>query len=78
MTQAASAFRQAARYNKRHPTFADVLAQVRRELWAQEAIICGSSSETDTIEIPRGFVERLTDAICYAVCMAKFELHAIE
>jgi hypothetical protein len=37
MRQAAGAFRrQAGWYQKRHPTFADALALVRKELWAQE------------------------------------------
>ena len=68
MRQAAGAFRrQAAWYHKRHPTFADALALVRKELWAQEGeTFYGSSSATDTIKVPRAFVERLTDAVCYA------------
>jgi hypothetical protein len=39
---------------------------VRKELWAQEATFCGSSREIETVKIPRDFVERLTDAVCYA------------
>jgi hypothetical protein len=66
MVQAADAFRQAAWYHKTHPTFADALALVRKELWAQEQTFCGSPSATDTIKVPRAFVERLTDAVCYA------------
>jgi hypothetical protein len=66
MVQAAGAFRQAAWYQKRHPTFADALALVRKELWAQEEIFYGSPWETDTIKVPRAFMERLTDAVCYA------------
>jgi hypothetical protein len=67
MEQAAGAFRQAAWYHKAHPTFADALALVRKELWAQEEqTFCGSPSATDTIKVPRVFVERLTDAVCYA------------
>jgi hypothetical protein len=65
MAQAAGAFRQTAWYHKRHPTFADALALVRKELWAQETFY-GSPSETDTVKVPRAFVERLTDAVCYA------------
>jgi hypothetical protein len=42
MRQAASAFRQAAWYHKAHPTFANALALVRKELWAN-ATFCGSS-----------------------------------
>jgi hypothetical protein len=66
MTQAASAFRQAAWYHKGYPTFADALALVRKQLWAQEETFCGSSAETETVKVPRAFMERLTDAVCYA------------
>jgi hypothetical protein len=65
MAQAAGAFRRAAWYHKSLPTFADALALVRKELWAQEPFY-GSPAETDTIKVPRAFVERLTDAVCYA------------
>jgi hypothetical protein len=65
MAQAAGAFRQAAWYHKRHPTFADALAMVRKELWAS-ATFYGSPAQTDTVKVPRAFVERLTDAVCYA------------
>ena len=66
--QASSVFRrQAAWYHKAHPTFADALALVRKELWAQEEqSFYGSPAETDTIKVPRAYVERLTDAVCYA------------
>jgi len=66
LVRAAGAFRRAAWYHKRHPTFADALALVRKELWAQELTFCGSSAQTDTVKVPRVFVERLTDAVCYA------------
>jgi hypothetical protein len=65
MRQAAGAFRQAAWYHKAHPTFADALAPVRKELWAN-ATFCGSPTDTDTIKVPRVFMQRLTDALCYA------------
>jgi hypothetical protein len=65
MRQAAGAFRQAAWYHKRHPTFADALALVRKELWAS-ATFYGSLADTETVKVPRAFVERLTDAVCYA------------
>jgi len=66
MRQATSALRrQAAWYHKRHPTFADALAMVRKELWAS-ATFYGSPAQTDTVKVPRAFVERLTDAVCYA------------
>ena len=67
MRQAAGAFRrQAAWYHKRHPTFADALAVVRKELWAQEATFYGSPAQTNMVKVPRVFMERLTDAVCYA------------
>jgi hypothetical protein len=65
MRQAASAFRRAAWYHKSHPTFADALALVRRELWAQESFY-GSPADTETVKVPKAFMERLTDALCYA------------
>jgi hypothetical protein len=58
--------RRAAWYRKSHPTFSDALALVRKELWAQEATFCGSLQGVDTVKVPRAFVERLTDAVCYA------------
>jgi hypothetical protein len=48
---------------------------VRKELWTQEEqSFCGSPAQTDTIKVPRAFIERLTDAVCYAARMAKVEL----
>ena len=58
--------RTAAWYAKRYPTFSDALALVRRELLAQEATLCESLRETDTVKVSREFVERLIDALCYA------------
>ncbi|MCA1719528.1 MAG: transposase [Actinobacteria bacterium] len=64
MRKAAGVFRrQAAWYHKRHPTFADALGLVRKELWAQEQTFYGSPWEADTIKVPRVFMERLTDAV---------------
>lgn len=58
---------QTAWYYKKHPTFSDALAVVRRELWAREGVtFCGSAQENDMVKVPREFVERLTDAVCYA------------
>jgi hypothetical protein len=65
MTEAAGVFRRMAWYHKTHPTFADALALVRKELWAQQTF-SGSPADTDTVKIPRAFIERLTDAVCYA------------
>jgi hypothetical protein len=76
MRQAAGTFRrQAGWYHKARPTFSDALALVRKELWTQEEqSFCGSPAQTDTIKVPRAFIERLTDAVCYAARMAKVEL----
>jgi len=67
MAKGADSARQTAWYSKLHPTFSDALAQVRRQLWAQErATFRGSPSEVDAVKVPRQFIERLTDAVCYA------------
>jgi DDE superfamily endonuclease len=66
MREAAGALRrEAAWYRKRHPTFADALALVRKELWAS-ATFHGSPAQRDTIKVPRAYVDRLTEAVCYA------------
>jgi hypothetical protein len=57
--------RRVAWYRKPHPTFADALALVRKDLWAS-ATFCGSPAHSDTVKVPRALVERLTDAVCYA------------
>ncbi len=67
MSRGANAVRRTAWYDKEHPTFSDALALVRKELWSHEEVaFYGSPGETDTVKVPRGFVERLTDAVCYA------------
>jgi hypothetical protein len=59
--------RRAAWYDKSRPTFSDALAVVRKELWAAErATFCGSAQDTDMEKVPREFMERLADALCYA------------
>jgi hypothetical protein len=65
MRQAASAFRQAAWYRKTYPTFVDALALVRKELWTQETFR-ESPADPETVKVPKVFMERLTDALCYA------------
>ena len=65
-SSAPDAVRQTAWYEKIRPTFSDALALVRKELWAQEMSFCGSAQEAETVKVPREFVERLTDAVCYA------------
>jgi hypothetical protein len=62
----AGAVRRTAWYDKSYPTFSDALALVRKELWAQEATFCGSPQENEMVKVPREFMERLTDAVCYA------------
>ncbi len=66
MARGEATARRAAWYDKPYPTFSDALALVRKELWAQEATFCGSLRQDDTVKVPREFVERLTDAVCYA------------
>jgi hypothetical protein len=66
MAEGAQIIRKAAWYDKAHPTFSDALALVRRQLWAREETFYRSSRESDTIKVPREFMERLTNAICYA------------
>jgi hypothetical protein len=67
MTKGAHSARQTTWYRKPHPTFSDALAQVRRQLWEQEqATFRGSAQEVDAVKVPREFMERLTDAVCYA------------
>ena len=52
---------------RRALVFADALALVRKELWAQEErTFCGSPAEIDTVKVPRLFMARLTEAVCYA------------
>ena len=52
-------------HKKKHPTFSDALAVVRKELWAQEMSFFGSAQEVESVKVPRHFVEQLTDAVCY-------------
>jgi hypothetical protein len=57
--------RRAAWYDKRLPTFAGAIALGHKESWAQ-ATFRGSHLEADIVKVPRVFMERLTDALCYA------------
>jgi hypothetical protein len=66
MTKGVQTVRRTAWYRKSYPTFTDALALVRKELWAHEETFCGSLRGADTLKVPRQFVERLTDALCYA------------
>jgi len=66
MTKGTGGVRRTAWYHESGPTFSDALALVRRRSWAQEETFCGSPSATDTARVRREFLERLTDALCYA------------
>jgi hypothetical protein len=65
MAQSMEVVRRAAWYRKPSPTFSDALALVRQELWAH-ATFRRSSQDPDTVEVPREFVEHLTETLCYA------------
>jgi hypothetical protein len=65
MMQSPRTLRRTAWYHKSHPTFSDALALVRRELWTEGAF-CVSDREADIVKVPRVFVERLTETLCYA------------
>jgi hypothetical protein len=56
--------RQAAWYRKRHPTFADALALVRRDVWQHQAFPT-SPYAGEIVEVPRPMLERLTETLCY-------------
>ena len=64
MADPAGTTRQAAWYRKARPTFADALALVRRELWRHEGFQTSTCAE-EIVKLPRAFVERLTEALCY-------------
>jgi hypothetical protein len=65
MAPSTQAVRRAAWYRKPHPTFSDALALVRKDLWAY-ATFHGSPAESDTVKVPRAYLEHLTDAVCCA------------
>ena len=58
------AIRHAAWYRKRHPTFADALALVRRDLWQHHAFST-SPCTGETVKLPRAVLECLTETLCY-------------
>ena len=64
MADPAGSMRQAAWYRKAHPTFADALALIRRELWRHQTFHT-SSCACEIIKVPRAVVERLTETLCY-------------
>jgi hypothetical protein len=58
------AVRHAAWYRKRHPTFADALALVRRDLWQHHAFST-SPCTRETVKLPRAVLDCLTETLCY-------------
>lgn len=65
MNHATPPVRQAAWYAKPLPTFADALAVVRRALWTHEDFPF-SPVQSETVQIPRALLDRLTDTLAYA------------
>jgi len=57
--------RQAAWYTKAHPTFADALAAVRRQLW-MAIYSCTSEAEHDIQKLQHHVLEQLAETLCYA------------
>ncbi len=55
----------AAWYRKRHPTFSDALAAVRRQIWAEQGLIISRRP----VEIAR-LRPALREGIAYALCHA--------
>ena len=64
ITDPAAVTRQASWYRKDHPTFADALALIRRDLWRQHAFSL-SSPQIDLVQIPRPVWDRLTTTLAY-------------
>jgi hypothetical protein len=57
--------RQAAWYTKALPTFSDTLAFVRQHLWPS-TFFSVSSTESDTVQIPRALFDRLVETLAFA------------
>ena len=57
--------RQAAWYAKAQPTFTETLAFVRQQLWPATGF-CMSPGTSEMVEIPRAFLERLTETLAFA------------
>jgi hypothetical protein len=60
-------------YTKERPTFAEAMALTRQCLWRSRHFSTSSQSR-DVLKVPRSLLERFTDVVCYATCMAKVEL----
>lgn len=57
--------RYAAWYHKEHPTFADALAAVRRQVWTS-TVFCISGATSDMQKLQHLMLEHLTETLCYA------------
>jgi hypothetical protein len=57
--------RTAAWYTNRQPTFSDALAWVRAQVW-QSNIFSMSVAKADSVKVPAAWLERFTEALCYA------------
>ena len=55
----------AAWYRKKHPTFADTLAAVRREFWREQGFLT-SHPASDVRKLPPALREGITYALCHA------------
>jgi hypothetical protein len=55
----------AAWYQKTLPTFADALALVRQQLWHMQTFQM-SSTDVDTVQVPRALFSTWSDLLCYA------------
>jgi len=65
LSHASPALRESAWYAKPAPTFADVLAVVRRHLWTHTTF-CGLPSAGDLLKMPRALVDHLAGLLCSA------------
>ena len=55
----------AAWYRKRHPTFSDTLAAVRRQIWAEQGLII-SRRPVETAKLRPALREGIAYALCHA------------
>jgi DDE superfamily endonuclease len=57
--------RSTAWYTKQQATFSDTIALVRRHLWSVQHFAM-SKDGTEVLKVPRAWLERLTETLCYA------------
>jgi len=58
--------KQTAWYVKKKPTFSDVLATVREQLWLPSTLFSMSYSEPDIVKVPRILFQRMVQTVCYS------------